>query len=469
MQISLTRLFTLLALVTFAPCQANDPNPMLESTANRLGKEAAIYAYPLVMMDIAQNLATYTTHPEDYKAPINQFAHARSYPTTSFRQSAHPNVDTLSSNAWLDLSDGPIVLHIPSIPERYYVMDLVDAWTNVIGSIGPRTTGTAAQDFLICGPGFTDEVPTNMIKMPSGTNTVWIRGRTQCYGPDDFSAVNQIQDQFTLTPLASVGQDYTPPTTVALPSSRPSFEPAREQINDMQAAYYFDRFSNLLQNDPPSSQDTAVVEKLGQLGIAVGKKFYTQGASPAIERGLKTAFKEAKERIESNVRTTASVLNYWNMCTTNVGNYGTDYLLRASTAYLLLGANNPKDIIYAYTDSDYNGNWLTGGKNYVVHFSANAIPPVNAFWSVTLYNDVGCLVTTAVNNQAIRSFDEWLVTNDDGSIDILIQQEPPKNENSNWLMAPTGKFNLVLRLYWPQDQALNGSWIPPMVKCLHDD
>jgi len=469
-QASIKRLFALLSLASLTTCYANDPNPMFESQACRIGKEAVIYGYPLVMMDIAKGLATYATSPEDFRAPVNQFAHARSYPSTSFREIPHPDVDTLSSNAWLNLSNGPMVLHVPAVPERYYVINLVDAWTNVIGSIGPRTTGTSAQDFLICGPAFKDEVPpANMIKIQSGTNMVWIRGRTQCYGPDDFRAVSQIQNQFTLTPLKYFGQDYTPPKTVPLANSIPSFQAPREQINEMLAVYFFDRFANLLQTNPPAPQDEAISQKLDQLGIAVGKKFYLQGTAPAVERGLKSAFKDAKETIATTARTTPTRMNYWNMCLTNVGKYGTDYLLRASTASVLLGANNPQDVIYAFTDSDYSGNWLNGSKNYVVHFSADTIPPVNAFWSLTLYNDFNCLVTTDINTQAIRSFDEWLVTNDDGSIDILIQKAAPKNQNTNWLVAPTGKFNLVLRLYWPQDKAINGSWIPPRVKCLHLD
>lgn len=437
-----------------------------ESEAHSIGKEVAIYGYPLVMMDITKHRATYASSPGEYAAPINQFAHTRSYPSTSFNKIPSPSVDTLSSMAWLDLSDGPIVLHLPSIPERYFLVEVLDAWTNVIGALGPRSSGTAAQDFLICGPNFSDEVPPNMTKIVSATNMVWICGRIQCNGSFDYPGVIAIQNQFKLTPLKYIDQDYVPPTNVTMSDKIPGRGAPSDQIADMQAVYFFNRLSKLLQTNPPATCDAVMVEKMARLGMGTGKTFDLEDTPPAVERGLKRAFHEAIQNIASASCSTVASLNYWKMCVKNVGNYQADYLLRASYAFALLGANSTQDVIYAWTDSDSSGNWLTGTKNYLIQFPADSLPPVNAFWSITLYDEQNTLVTNSFANQAIRSYDEWLVVNDDGSLNILIQSTQPSDTNTNWLTAPRGKFTLVLRLYWPQDSAQNGSWIPPKVKCL---
>ena len=186
------------------------PQSLSEEEAFQLGVDAYVYGYPLLVMDSVRRVSTNVATPQDKLAPMGQFANYRSFPDASKRDLAGSNVDTLYSLAWLDLSGGPYVLHLPDVHNRFYLMPILDGWTEVIGSPGTRTTGDKAGDYAITGPQWTGALPAGVKQIKSGTNLVWLVGRTYSSGtPQDLEAVHAVQDQYTLVPLASFGKQFT--------------------------------------------------------------------------------------------------------------------------------------------------------------------------------------------------------------------------------------------------------------------
>ncbi len=435
-----------------------------EDQAFQLGIEAYIYGYPLILMDITKALSTTVSAPQGFKAPINQFAHLRAFPDASFTAVVSPNADTLYSAAWLDLSSEPMVLSVPDTKGRYYLMPMLDAWTNVFASPGKRTTGTGKGDFAIVAPDWTGKLPDGVQKIQSPTAIVWLIGRTQTNGKADYEAVHAIQDQYQLTPLSQWGKTYQPPTNVPIAEGIDPQTAPVEQVKNLDAATFFSRMSTLMKDNPPAPEDKEMVQKLAEIGIMQGEDFNFQSLDPAVVKGLERSVKAGQEKVVADGKSPkAEVKNHWLM-TYDLGNYGTNYLHRAGVAWVGLGANLPEDAIYPMIRVDEEGNLLTGEHRYVIHFEPNEIPPVNAFWSITMYNNQQFFVDNPLNRYAIGDRDH-LSFNDDGSLDIYIQHESPdKNQESNWLPSPSDSFNLIMRLYSPKTAVLDKKWCPPPVK-----
>ncbi|ACK72210.1 protein of unknown function DUF1254 [Gloeothece citriformis PCC 7424] len=435
-----------------------------EEQAFQLGIEAYIYGYPLVLMEISRALMTSVAAPEGMKAPINQFAHLRAFPDASFTAVVSPNADTLYSSAWLDVSLEPIILSVPDTAGRYYLMPMLDAWTNVFASPGKRTTGTGKSDFAIVAPGWTGELPDGVQKIQSPTSLVWIIGRTQTNAKADYETVNAIQDQYQLTPLSQWGKPSQPPTSVPVAEGIDPQTPPVEQVKNLDATTFFKQMCALMKNNPPTPEDKEMVEKLAKIGIVPGEDFELQSLDPSVVKGLSRSVQAGHEQVVASGKSPkAEVKNNWLM-TYDLGIYGTNYLYRAGVAWVGLGANLPKDAIYPLTRVDEAGNPLSGANRYVIHFDSDQIPPVNAFWSITMYNNQQFFVDNPLDRYAIGDRDN-LTYNQDGSLDIYIQQESPgKNQESNWLPSPQEGFNLILRLYWPKAAVLDKIWSPPPVK-----
>jgi len=374
-----------------------------------------------------------------------------------------PNADTLYSFAWLDLSKEPIVLSLPDTKGRYYVMQMIDAWTDVFAAPGPRTTGMGKRDFAIVGPGFKGKLPAGLKKIESPTNLLWIAGRTQTNGEADYDAVHTMQKEYKLTPLSAWGKPYTPPAAVPV-DPKVSREPPMSQVEKMSAQTFFARLNALMQGNPPAARDAGAMKKFAALGIAPGQKFTLQDLDPAAQSALAKGMKDAQQAIVAEAKKPpGKVVNGW-MLSYDLGSYGTKYLYRAAVAWVGLGANLPEDALYPMTRVDGEGKPLTGENKYVMHFTKEQIPPVKAFWSVTMYNGKQAFVENPINRYAIGDRDK-LKFNPDGSLDLYIQHESPgKEKESNWLPAPKDGFNLIMRLYWPQKSVLDGTWAPPPVK-----
>ena len=393
---------------------------------------------------------------------MNMFNNIPAYPPADFKGVVRPNFDTLYSSAWLDLTREPMVVSAPDTHGRYYLLPMLDMWTDVFASPGWRTTGTEAGHFLITPPGWTGDVPAGMTRISAPTAYVWIIGRTKTDGPDDYAAVHKIQAGYKVTPLSEWGKTPTPPKATIDPTVDMK-TPPKEQVDTMPAGKFFAYAAELLKVIPPHLTDQPIVAQLKKIGIEPGKSFDLDKADPAIRAGLATAPENARQLMTWKVPTLARVVNGWSMNTDTMGVYGNYYLKRAIVAQFGLGANVPEDAIYPLNLADESGKPLDGTSKYTLHFEKTDLPPVNAFWSVTLYDLDGYQVANPLNRFALSS---WmpLKQSADGSLDLYFQNESPgADKDANWLPAPKTPFNLTLRMYAPKSEALTGKWNPPAV------
>jgi hypothetical protein len=443
--------------------EAKDPGgtpPSPEETAAISG-EAYAFGYPLVLMDVTARSITSVPRPTGPHAPLNTFAHLRKFPDASFTDVVSPNADTLYSSAVLDLRAEPFVLSVPDSHGRYYLMPMLDGWTNVFASPGKRTSGTEPHDFAIVGPHWKGTLPPGLERIDTPTNLVWLIGRTQTNGKADYPAVHAFQDGMRLTPLSGWGSDHTP---AVVPVGQPTDASAPvDQVAAMGAETFFDRLAQLMADNPPANGDAEAVARFATIGLVPGTPFSLGLLDSDRRDAVERAPAQARETLARALATPRpdTLVNGWTYLT-GLGRYGTDYELRALVAFVGLGANLDEDAIYPNIRVDSDGEPLSGEHTYRIRFEPGQWPPVNAFWSLTMYNDRQFFVDNPIDRYAIGDRDD-IQPNTDGSLDLLIQHDPPPSE-TNWLPAPEGNFNLMLRMYWPKRQALDGTWKPPAVE-----
>jgi hypothetical protein len=429
------------------------------------GVRAAIFGLPLVLMDITMRKTTNVGPGHRLARPVNQFAHLRTFPTAAFRDVVRANVDTLYSSAFLDLAVEPLVLGVPDTHDRYYLLPMLDAWTNVFATPGSRTTGTKAGSFLITGPEWSGPVPAGMAQLKSPTNMAWILGRTQTDGPDDYAAVHTIQDGYTLVPLSCYGKPYQPPGGIFDPSVDMAVPPV-EQLKGMSAVTFFNRLARLLMANPPPASGAAMLGELAGIGVRPGKVFEPQKLARTLAGELEDSLPGAFATLQAMQRQSGTPANGWHIPPENLGDYGTDYVTRGIIALIAFGANLPADAVYPTTFVDAANKPLSGANRYTLRFAEGLTPPVHAFWSVTMYDSQSFFVDNPLNRYAISS---WmpLQRSSDGSIVLDIQRHSPGGDReANWLPAPDGSFNITLRMYWPKNQTpsiTDKTWLPPPV------
>jgi hypothetical protein len=417
-----------------------------EKAAHDLGVEAYMYGYPLVLMDATKQVGTNVPKAGENAAPLNQFGMKRSFPDDTFTTVVSPNADTLYSFAFLDLAKEPIVLSVPEMGNRYYLMQMLDAWTNVFASPGTRTTGSAKADFAIVGPQWAGTLPAGVRELKSPTNLVWIIGRTQTNGQADYSAVHAIQDKYKLTPLSALGKAYTPPDNVAVASSIDMKTPPVEQAFKMDATAFFGRLNALMKDNPPLSGDADAMKRFAAIGVGPGRPFDLKQLDPSVARGVESSVADGQAQIIADAKKShGTTLNGWEFMN-NLGRYGTDYPWRAVVALVGLGANLPEDAVYPRATKDSEGLPFSGASRYEIQFAKGQLPPVNAFWSITMYNSNQFFVKNPINRFAIGDRDKL------------------RFNESNWLPAPKDGFSLFMRLYWPKKEILDAKWNPPAVE-----
>ncbi|WP_228781008.1 DUF1254 domain-containing protein [Nocardia cyriacigeorgica] len=413
--------------------------------------DAYVFGYPLVLMDANREAMT---------ADIgnNRFLHGTALPVPSSRGARRVGLDSLYSAAWLDLREEPMVLQVPTIdPRRYWIMPLLDAWTNTVhnpSSVRPQAETTAAPyTYLITGPGWSGEVPDGMRELPMPTRMVWLLGRIQVNGPDDVPAVREIQAQLRLLPLSSWPPDGEPVPAPDGPVELP--EPPVDTVAKMPAREFFQRMCDLMEDNPPAPEDTPALDRFATIGI-------TPGGSP---RGISaeelTAGAEtARRQIAVYLGPETRAVNGW-VISTDIGRYGTNYLLRASTADRGLGANLAEDVMYPTLFGDAGDQGLP--VPFRLRFAPGQTPPVDAFWSLTAYGPEGHLVANPAGIYSI-GHQVPVVFQPDGSLELAVQYADPGGRvpAGNWLpIPPAGQFSLVLRMYAPREAARTGAWVPP--------
>ncbi|KDD65437.1 membrane protein [Pseudomonas mandelii PD30] len=464
----ITQALTAVALTVAAcavfPLVSHAQSKVTAQEAHAIGVDAYLYFYPLLTMDITRKQFTNIESGKEFgKGPMNTFVSVPQYPPADFKGVVRSNFDTLYSIAWLDLTKEPLVIAAPDTAGRFYLLPMLDMWTDVFASPGWRTTGTDAGQFLVTPPDWSGTVPAGLNHLPAPTPFVWVIGRTKTDGAADYAAVHKIQAGYTVTPLSRLGKSPEP-VSVNIDPAVDMKTPPKIQVDSMSAADYFAYAAELLKVHPAHITDQPILAQMKRIGIEPGKSFNMDALDAEIKTALQTVPEDAQTLMTWKVPTLARVVNGWSMNTDTMGVYGNYYLKRAIVAQMGLGANLPEDAIYPLNIGDVEGKPLNGANKYVLHFDKGETPPVNAFWSITLYDPEGFQVGNALNRFAVSS---WMPfkTNADGSLDIYFQHENPgKDLEANWLPAPKGGFNLTMRLYGPKPEVLNGKWNPPPVK-----
>ncbi|WP_170235835.1 DUF1254 domain-containing protein [Colwellia demingiae] len=421
----------------------------------KLAASAYLYGYPLVIME--ETRKGLTAH-----GGMNQLKHTQDFPDSDFRLVVRPNVDTLYTSAWIDLSQGPLILSMPATGERYYVLPFMDAWTNVFERRGTSTTGNEAQEIAVVGPDFTGELPSgidSVVKSP--TDMVWMIGRIQSNSKFDVVNVANIQADMALTPLAlwKTGERYKGVTNSL--SEDKSIDPMKI-VDAMDAQTFFSKMNTLMEQQSPASVDSDELAKFAHLNIVAGANFQKDNLGFIQQWAVEKALPLTIEKLLQAVGIREANEQGWNVML-DLGTYGTNYKLRAAIARLGLGALPAIEASYPSTSVDATGHAYDGSNNYVLHFPAENIPSVRAFWSLSMYDHEGFFIDNYINRYAIGDR-SGLEFNADGSLDLYIQNQPPSQGTSNWLPAPADKFNLLLRLYMVDEAFLKGEWTLPPVR-----
>jgi hypothetical protein len=346
------------------------------------------------------------------------------------------------------------------------MMSLQDYWTDVFASVGSRTTGTEAGSFAITGPKWSGTLPSGVTEMKSPTRWAWVIGRFACTGSADYENVWALQNQLKLTPLSAWGTDYVPPANVPVdPNVNRKVSPL-DQLLAMDAPTYINYFCQVMVENPPYAADAPFLDKAARIGVKPGAdyKTYFSGLDDGVKSAIQAGYQSALAKIP--MASPGDEKNGWRMVY-GAGDYGTDYMLRAIIDYQGLGANLDDDAFYPSLYKSGDGEWLSSDKKYILHFNKDEIPPVNGFWSLSMYNDKILFAANPINRYNLGSMSNPpLIINPDGSIDIYIQRDSPDPAGTpNWLPAPaSGNFSLTLRLYWPKESVVDKSWVPPAIQ-----
>jgi hypothetical protein len=450
---------------------ASDAKPLAPEEALSTATDAYVYGYSLITTEVTRVQMSNFPKAEGLHAPMGQFANALRYPPADYRGVSAPNADTLYSLAWLDLAEPQVFSH-PNMGKRFYLFEMTDLWMTDFNTPGSRTAGEAAAKYLITGPGWTGTVPAGMKEIKAATRYIVILGRTYANGTDqDYKAVNALQAQYSIVPLSAYGKPYkyeAPPV-----NPNPGFsmtDSPQNVINAMDTSTYFNLLAKLMGGAaPPAAEDAPILARMAKIGIVPGQPFDMAKLDPAVQTALKDVNALAMKRIADNKSGLGGIVNGW-VVTKDLGVYGADYVKRAVVAAYGWPANLQLDAVYPYTTVDNTGKTLTGANKYTLAFAKGETPPVNGFWSITMYeveSDGWWFVPNPLNKFTVSARDN-LKYNADGSVTLYFQNESPgKDKEANWLPAPKGVFIPMLRLYWPKDtppSIIDGTWKPPAVK-----
>jgi hypothetical protein len=435
-------------------------------TPDGIATLAYIWGFPLVTMERQFNFVTSPNIPSGPgRGPANSVSCATELVNASFTDVVTPNSDTLYCQSQFDLRKEPVVVVVPPINDRYYSFEFLDAYTNDYTYLGQRATGGNGGTYLMVGPDWNGQVPEGMTKIWTPTNLAWLITRTLVKSPADVANVNAIQNKIIVKPLSEFEANTTSspvPVTATNTSKEIPIGPQPTLIAPT-GIKIFDEISAAMDGNPLNPPDPVLVTKLASIGIGPGKVPSTE-ANDTIKTALQNGITEGQKLIDAQVANFGTLENGW-LVNTAAGVYGTNYLFRAAVTQFGLGANIAQEALYPTTFTDNIGKPLNGNNSYLIHFDPGQTPPVDGFWSVSMYNDKNLFVDNPINRYSIGQYTEGLKNNTDGSLDIFIQNKNPgPDKESNWLPSPEGSFNMVIRLYLPQPQALNGTWQLPLVQ-----
>jgi hypothetical protein len=429
-------------------------------------EEAYVYAFPM-LMGYRFAFATFLTPGlPSYRGPANAMHGKAATLDHTFKDVITPNADTPYSMALLDLRAQPVVIQVPQVTDRYYVLQFEDLYGCNVHFVGSRATGSSAGTHLVVGPGWDGQAGDADAfdgVLPFETALVFVIGRTQLLGADDVPALAKVMDGYRIQALSAYrGQSSPPVQSVQWPVWND--EASRNER--------FIGYLNFLLSfcQPPHPSEAELMARFAQIGISAGLAFDANALSDEVREAIRAGVAAARDTMAAMARTIGQKVNGW-MSSDVFGTrewYGGDYLLRAVAAMAGWGGNDAIEAIYPTAREDGAGEPLDGACRHQITFTTP--PPAKAFWSVTMYDTsydgtAGYLVENPINRYLINSTTAGLVHGDDGSLTITIQREQPQEaaEKANWLPAPEGPFYLVMRIYWPEQAALDGTWTPPPV------
>jgi len=414
------------------------------------------YGFPLVMMDVTRQVLTATNQTGEYKAPLNQFARIRTYVSPDFKDVVRISVSSLWSHGFLDLDQEPFIVSLPECKKHYIVMQAVNMWTDDFASVGTRTTGGKAGNYMIVGPKWHGTTPPDVADtFRCSTRYAWVLVQMAAASPADFPELNALQDQLKATPLSAWGKPYTPPVNVRVDPAVDTTATPFDQVSWMDGPTFFKRLSVALKDNPPYPADKTMVERLKRLGVEPGKDFDPDKLNPALARGMTKGVNKVFGML-GTAQDTMKGVNGWFLAV-NMGAFGDDYATRAFTAYAGLGALTKEDCVYPTSFVDAQGKALDGGSKYVLHFEKDGLLPSQCgTWSISPYRG-NFYVRNSLNRYGVLSSMPFKY-NADGSLDIYIQRDSPGAEKeANWLPCPpSGPFNLSIRVYQPKPEIMNG-------------
>jgi hypothetical protein len=429
----------------------------LEADAYANGINAYVWGYPLVRME--RVMRDYSSVPSprpatSYRAPLNQLGWAQALATPAAKDMPTANNDTLYLSAVVQL-DEPYVLHVPDTADRYYVVDVFNMWQELEHYVGRRTTGTAAGDYVLVPPGWQGTLPEGLKRLDVSTKKVWLWGRLHVKDGEDLAPLHALQQQFTLRPLSQRdNRDYQPKAQALAPLPAASDD----------GLDFFRELAAALKDNPPAPRDEALFAQFARFGLTA-KGFDPARLSPPQKAGLLRALADGPKVAVSALATAATQRNGWAWAT-GLDHFGTNYPLRALVSGPYLGGQGEKEAMYPLRSTDAKGEQLSGAKRYVLRFKS--APPVDAFWSLTVYNAVDkMLVDNPIARYKLGSDTRGLKVRADGSFEVPLQADKPEGEfAANWLPAPKGPFYMILRLYQPKGQVLEGKYELPQVEAI---
>ena len=426
--------------------------------------EAYLYCYPLVLMDITRRVSTnWAVGERPGVGPMGTLQHARAFPSASFRTVVRPNFDTLYSSAWLDVAREPSLVSLPTIDDRFFMLPIYDMWTDVVASPGTRTHGTRRATFALCDAPWRGELPPGVERIDVTTPVVWLIGRTETRAGDDVALVHALQDQMRVAPL-SCWPDEPVPTLERDPHLDVRTAPMR-QVDQMSGHEFFARALRLAGVHRPHATDWNIVTRMARAGLVLGDDLERSPLADDLVDALEAAPARARRVLAERSHTIAPVLDGWSTID-DLGVYANAYLKRALIARSGLGANPVEESMYPNLTLDAHGEPLDGSRRYVLRFGAHALPPADAFWSLTAYDHSGFPVANDIERYALGSRDA-LRFDADGSLEILLAHRHPDDDGlTNWLPVPDGGFVVTLRLYLPREEVVLGQWRAPAAQRL---
>lgn len=438
-------------------------------TAYDIGVEAYTYLYPLVLMDVTRRQMTNVKQvdPATKKGPTNVFVNAERFTGPMEYTVVRPNFDTLYSSAWLDLTAEPMVIKVPAARDRYYLLPMLDMWTDVFACPGVRTTGNQAQQLVVVGPEWRGAIDPslNLQRIDAWTPYVWIIGRTQCNGESDYASVHEFQAGLEIIPYSAYAAGQPAPPPVGSDTDDIGLEKPLVIVEKMSAQEFFGYGADLMKRDRAHFDDYPILARMARVGFVPGQSFDLSTAPAMVQEAFTRAAPDALARMKAKQFSVTPLTYGWNYPNELMGSYGASYLRRAIVALIGLGANLPEDAIYPTAYIDSTSATLDSARQYTLHFEADKLPPVNAFWSVTLYDEQGFQVPNEIERFSLGTRNA--TRNADGSVTLYVQRDMVATDprRTNWLPAPqSGPFNLTMRLYSPQQRALDANWKPPGIK-----